>query len=79
MFSKNALTLNLSTQIPKTADCVIIGGIPGAATAFYAARAGLKCVVLEKRPALCTLTHFFNKWSVLPPEKLNGKVTREVV
>ena len=49
--------LNTTSQIPKTADCVIIGGgILGAATAFYAARAGLKCVVLEKRPALCTLT-----------------------
>src|SRR5439155_20534190 len=49
--------LNITSQIPPTADCVIIGGgILGAATAFYVARAGLKCVVLEKRPALCTLT-----------------------
>src|SRR5437868_12894471 len=49
--------LNVTSQIPKTADCVIIGGgILGAATAFYASRAGLKVVVLEKRPALCTLT-----------------------
>jgi sarcosine oxidase subunit beta len=35
---------------------VIGGGIVGAATAFYAGRAGLRVVVLEKRPALCTLT-----------------------
>src|SRR5437868_10008455 len=49
--------LNITSQIPKTADCVIVGGgILGAATAFYAARAGLKCVVLESRPALCSLT-----------------------
>src|SRR5438105_12823839 len=49
--------LNITSQIPKTADCVIIGGgILGAATAFYAARAGLRTVVLESRPALCTLT-----------------------
>jgi sarcosine oxidase subunit beta len=42
---------------PRTADLVIIGGgIVGAATAFFAARAGLRAVVLERRPALCTLT-----------------------
>ncbi len=44
-------------ELPRTADCVIIGGgVVGAATAFYAARAGLSVVVLEKRPALSTLT-----------------------
>jgi sarcosine oxidase subunit beta len=44
-------------QLPATADVVIIGGgIVGAATAFFAARAGLRVVLLEKRPALCTLT-----------------------
>ncbi len=42
---------------PATADLVIVGGgIVGAATAFYAARAGLRPVLLERRPALATLT-----------------------
>jgi glycine/D-amino acid oxidase-like deaminating enzyme len=46
-----------ATQLPKTADVVVIGGgIVGAATAFFARRAGLRVVLLEKRPALCTLT-----------------------
>jgi len=35
---------------------VIGGGIIGCATAFFAERAGLKTLVLEKRPALATLT-----------------------
>src|SRR5438477_7056250 len=47
----------LTTDLPRTADLVVIGGgIVGAATAFFASRAGLRTVVLEKRPALCTLT-----------------------
>ena len=51
------LAPNITNDLPRSADCVIIGGgILGAATAFYASRAGLKVVVLEKRPALCTLT-----------------------
>ena len=42
---------------PRTAEVVVIGGgIVGAATAFFAARAGLDVVVIEQRPALCTLT-----------------------
>lgn len=42
---------------PATADLVVIGGgIIGCATAFYAARAGLEVVVLERRAALGTLT-----------------------
>jgi sarcosine oxidase subunit beta len=42
---------------PRTADLVVVGGgIVGAATAFYAARAGLRPLLLERRPALCTLT-----------------------
>lgn len=42
---------------PATADLVVIGGgVLGAATAFYAARRGLRVVVLEKRARLCTLT-----------------------
>ena len=35
---------------------VIGGGIIGAATAFYLTRAGISVVLVEKRPALCTLT-----------------------
>src|SRR5581483_3948192 len=42
---------------PAAADLVVIGGgILGAATAFYAARRGLRVIVLEKRAWLCTLT-----------------------
>jgi sarcosine oxidase subunit beta len=42
---------------PRTAELVVIGGgIVGAATAFYAARAGIRSVLIEARPALCTLT-----------------------
>ena len=42
---------------PPTADIAIIGGgIIGCATAFFAARAGLRVVVLERRAALATLT-----------------------
>lgn len=38
-------------------DLVIIGGgVVGAATAFYASRAGMRPLLLERRPALCTLT-----------------------
>jgi sarcosine oxidase, subunit beta len=44
-------------ELPRTADLVVVGGgIVGAATAFFAARAGLRCVVLEKRARLCSLT-----------------------
>lgn len=47
----------LTTDLPRVADLVIIGGgVLGAATAFYASRAGLRTVVLERRPLLCTLT-----------------------
>jgi len=46
-----------SAGIEKTADLVIVGGgIVGVASAFFAQRAGLRCVVLERRPLLCTLT-----------------------
>ena len=43
--------------LPPSADLVIVGGgIVGCATAFFAVRAGLSVVVLERRPALATLT-----------------------
>lgn len=42
---------------PETTDLVVIGGgIVGAATAFYAARAGLRSVLVERRAGLATLT-----------------------
>ncbi len=45
------------SDLPPGADVVVIGGgVVGAATAFHAARAGLRPVLLERRPALCTLT-----------------------
>ena len=38
-------------------DLVVIGGgVVGAATAFHAAGAGMRPLLLERRPALCTLT-----------------------
>src|SRR5215210_8635825 len=50
-------SLRVADALPRSADLVVIGGgIVGAATAFYAARAGLDAVILEKRPALATLT-----------------------
>jgi len=42
---------------PRTADLVVVGGgVVGAASAFFAARAGLRPVIIERRPALATLT-----------------------
>jgi sarcosine oxidase subunit beta len=42
---------------PPTAELVVIGGgVVGAATAFHAARAGLRPLIIEARPQLCTLT-----------------------
>jgi sarcosine oxidase subunit beta len=44
-------------EVSRSADLVVIGGgIVGAATAFFASRAGLRVVVVERRPALGTLT-----------------------
>ena len=49
--------VNVAATPPPSADLVIIGGgIIGCATAFFAARAGLRTVVLERRAALGTLT-----------------------
>ena len=45
------------TQPPKTAELVVVGGgIVGAATAFHASRAGLRPVIIERRPSLASLT-----------------------
>jgi sarcosine oxidase subunit beta len=45
------------TDPPAAADLVVIGGgVVGAATAWHAARAGLRPMIVEARPALCTLT-----------------------
>ena len=51
-------TFRLATgDLPSSADVVVIGGgIVGAATAFFAVRAGLRVLVIERRPALATLT-----------------------
>jgi sarcosine oxidase subunit beta len=44
-------------DLPARADLVIVGGgVVGAATAFFAARAGLRAVVLERRTRLALLT-----------------------
>jgi sarcosine oxidase subunit beta len=49
--------LRVSSQPPRSAQLVIAGGgVVGCATAFFAARAGMEVVVLERRPALATLT-----------------------
>jgi len=43
--------------LPRTADVVVVGGgVAGCATAFFAALSGLDVLVLERRPALATLT-----------------------
>jgi sarcosine oxidase subunit beta len=45
------------SEPPRTADLAIVGGgIAGASTAFHAARAGLRAVLLERRPSLASLT-----------------------
>ena len=50
-------TIKVADGLPRTADLVIVGGgIIGCASAFFAARAGLRVAVLERRAALGTLT-----------------------
>jgi sarcosine oxidase subunit beta len=50
-------TTHLVGELPRSADLIVIGGgVVGAATAFFAGRAGLKTLLLEARPALATLT-----------------------
>ena len=49
--------VRFADALPATADVVIIGGgVIGCATAFFAARAGLSVLVLERHAALGTLT-----------------------
>jgi sarcosine oxidase subunit beta len=49
--------VRVADALPSSADLAIVGGgVIGCATAFFAARAGLRVVVLERRPALATLT-----------------------
>ncbi len=51
------MAIRYVSTLPRGAELVIIGGgIVGAATAFYASRAGLRPLLLERRPALCSLT-----------------------
>jgi sarcosine oxidase subunit beta len=49
--------VRVRTDLPRRADLVIIGGgVVGAATAFFASQAGFRPLLIEARPALCTLT-----------------------
>ena len=49
--------VHYSHELPTTADVVIVGGgVVGCATLFFAVRAGLRAVLVERRPALATLT-----------------------
>jgi sarcosine oxidase subunit beta len=51
------MPVTYASALPATADLVVVGGgVVGAATAFYAARSGLRPLLLERRPRLCTLT-----------------------
>jgi sarcosine oxidase subunit beta len=51
------ITIPHDDEFPRSADVVIVGGgIIGCATAFYASRAGLDVVLLERREGLGTLT-----------------------
>ena len=50
-------SVNYVSALPATAELVIVGGgVVGAATAFYASRAGVRPLLLERRPRLCTVT-----------------------
>ena len=51
------MPIDYTPDLPQTADLVIVGGgIAGASTAFHATRAGLRPLILERRPAVCTFT-----------------------
>jgi sarcosine oxidase subunit beta len=50
-------TSHLTTDLPAAVDAIIIGGgINGAASAFFLARAGLRAMIVERLPALARLT-----------------------
>src|SRR3954452_24877026 len=52
-----AFRLRTTDVLPPTADVVVVGaGVVGCATAFRAARAGLRTVVVDARPRPATLT-----------------------
>src|SRR5207247_4568927 len=52
-----AMAIRYASELPSGADLVVVGGgVIGAATAFHAARAGLRPLLVEARPALCSLT-----------------------
>ncbi len=49
--------MRITSTLPTTAQMVIVGGgIAGASTAFYASKAGIQPVILERRPAPVTHT-----------------------
>jgi sarcosine oxidase subunit beta len=51
------MPVSYQSELPASADVVIVGGgAVGAATAFAAARAGLRPLLLERRQVLCSLT-----------------------
>ena len=51
------MPVRYQSELPSSAEVVIVGGgVVGAATAYAAARAGLRPLLLERRPALCALT-----------------------
>ncbi len=51
------MTIRYLDGPPASAELVIVGGgVVGAAAAFHAARAGMRPLIVEARPRLCTLT-----------------------
>jgi len=49
--------LSYLDHLPAAAEAVVIGGgVVGAATSFFLRQSGLRSVLLERRPRLCTLT-----------------------
>src|SRR6266540_5435895 len=52
-----AMAIRYASELPNGTGLVVVGGgVIGAATAFHAARAGLRPLLVEARPALCSLT-----------------------